>query len=594
MPWPVARRSRLLPALTATCEGSRGQKRVGLPAIPRIPAILPFCPRSPRILLVSAGRMRCGMSGALAAVDIGTNSIHLVVARVDAERFEVVEREREMVRLGSSARDMKRLTPAAMNRGIEVLSRFRQVAAIHGARLRAVATSAVREAENRAAFLQRARDEAGVEVEVISGFEEARLIHLGVLQATPVFDRQVLVCDLGGGSTELVVGRKGEILTARSLKLGAIRLTRRYFGSRKLSAGAVEACRDDVRIMLAPAVREIERLGFDAAVGSSGTIGAVVQMAAVRRQGGVAPRTLNNFTVGRAEIEDVVRRLVKAPTVKARARTPGLDPRRADIILAGALILEQVVVACGVEALTFSDFALREGVLLDTWRRDHGGSLHHLSDLRRRSVVRLAEQMDEDPAHSAHVARLALDLFDATTGLHGLGDDSREVLEAGALLANVGLFLSHAGHHKHSYYVIRNSELLSGFTDREIELIAQVARYHRKSVPRQKHPEFAALDPADQYRVRALAGLLRVAVGLDRNHAGRVRRVSCRAVGDADPGRADSGALLVEVEPQPGADVSLELHAANQRTDLLAQVLGRAVEVTLAPAATEALTVPAS
>ena len=189
----------------------------------------------------------------------------------------------------------------------------------------------------------------------------------------------------------------------------------------------------------------------------------------------------------------MVRRLAKAPTVKERARIPGLDPRRADIILAGALILEQVMHAVGADTLTFSDYALREGVLLDTWRREHGGSLHHLSDLRKRSVLRLAGQMDEDSAHSDHVASLALQIFDATAGRHGLGDDSREVLEAAALLANVGLFVSHAGHHKHSYYVIRNSEMLTGFTDREVELIAQVARYHRKSAPRKKHPEFAPL-----------------------------------------------------------------------------------------------------
>src|SRR5918995_1650221 len=389
-----------------------------------------------------------GMSQVLAAADIGTNSVHMVVARVDADRFEVVEREREMVRLGPSAPRMKRLPPSANERGDP-------------------------------------------------GVGQARPIHLGVMQAVPVFDRQVLVCDIGGGSTELVAGRKADVLTARSLKFGAIRLTRRYFPRNKLTAGAVDACRRDVRTGLVPAVREIRRLGFDVAVGSSGTIGAVCQMVAARRNG-VLPRTFNNFTVSRADIDGVVRRLVRAPTVKARSKTPGLDPRRADIILAGALILEQVMDECGADELTFSDYALREGVLLDTWRRVHGGSLHHLSDLRRRSVLRLAEQMDEDPKHSAHVARLALDLFDATVSIHGLGDDSRELLEAAGLLANVGLFLSHAGHHKHTYYVIRNSELLSGFTDQEIELIAQVARYHRKSAPRQKHPEFAALDADDQ------------------------------------------------------------------------------------------------
>jgi exopolyphosphatase/guanosine-5'-triphosphate,3'-diphosphate pyrophosphatase len=504
----------------------------------------------------------------LAAVDIGTNSVHLVVARVSENRIEVVEREREMVRLGSSATDMKHLTPAAMKRGIDTLARFRQVAAIHGASMRAVATSAVREAENRATFIERAR-EVGVDIEVISGFEEARLIFLGVLQAVPVYDRQVVVCDIGGGSTELVVGTRGDILTARSLKLGSIRLSRRYFAAAKLSANAVDRCRRDIRAVLTPAVREIRRAGFDVAVGSSGTIGAVCAMAAAR-QDGVVPRTLNNFTVSRDDIDGVVKRLVKAPTVKERARTPGLDPRRADIILAGALILEQVVHEIGAEALTFSDYALREGVLLDTWRRIHGGSLHHLSDLRRRSVLRLARQMDEDTEHSEHVARLALELFDATAARHGLGDDSREVLEAAALLANVGLFVSHAGHHKHSYYVIRNSELLTGFTDREIELIAQVARYHRKSAPRKKHPEFATLQRDDQQRVRMLAGILRVAVGLDRNHGRRVSRV--RVSGDGEQ-------LVIGAVPVPGEDVSLELYAAGTRSDLLADVLGVPVSV---------------
>ena len=179
--------------------------------------------------------------------------------------------------------------------------------------------------------------------------------------------------------------------------------------------------------------------------------------------------------------------------------------------------------------------------------------------------------MDEDPAHSAQVARLALQLFDATAERHRLGDDSREVLRP-PLLANVGLFVSHAGHHKHSYYVIRNSELLTGFTDREIELIAQVARVPpRKSVPRRKHPEFAALDRDDERRVRVLAGLLRVAVGLDRNHAARVASVAAVPGGD--------GPIVIEVMPVDSQDVSLEMYAATARSGLLAEALGASVEV---------------
>ncbi len=210
-----------------------------------------------------------------------------------------------------------------------------------------------------------------------------------------------------------------------------------------------------------------------------------------------------------------------------RREVPGLEAPRADIILAGAIILEQAMATFGIDEMVVSGYALREGALLDAFQRTHGSAaLHHLHDLRRRSVVRLAEMMDEEPAHSAHVARLALMLFDEISDgrpLHGLGDDDRELLEAAALLANVGLFVSHSKHHKHTYYVIRNSDHLSGFTDHEIEMIALVARYHRKSAPSAKHPEFAALRPRDQQAVRALAGILRVAIGLDRTHGGRVR-----------------------------------------------------------------------
>jgi exopolyphosphatase/guanosine-5'-triphosphate,3'-diphosphate pyrophosphatase len=509
-------------------------------------------------------------SATLAAVDIGTNSVHLVVARVDGEHIEVMEREREMVRLGSSAGDMKELLPDAIDRGVEALGRFRRVAAIHEAEVRAVATSAVREAVNRAEFIDRAHHEAGIDVEVISGFEEARLIHLGVLAAVPSFDDQRLVVDIGGGSTEVVVGRGADVRYARSLKLGSIRLTLRYFDGDKVTAKAVEACREDIRATLAPAARQARRLGFDLAVASSGTAGAVFQMIAAG-QGGPAPRTLGNFTVTRDEVEALVKRLAKAPNAKARAKTPGLDPRRADIILAGALILEQVLAEMGIEELTFSDYALREGVLLDTWRRRHGGSLHQLSDLRRRSVMHVVELMDEDPQHSAQVARLALDLFDATAPRHGLGDAERELLEAAALLANVGLFVSHSGHHKHSYYVIRNSEHLTGFTDREVELIAQVARYHRKSAPRKKHPEYGQLSAEDQERVRVLAGLLRIAVGLDRTHVGAVASVRCWD--------GDHGQLVVGARGEDGADLELDLYAAGQRTGLLAEVLDVDVEV---------------
>ena len=506
----------------------------------------------------------------LAAIDIGTNSVHLVVARVKGlQGFEVLEREKEMVRLGSGAGDMKHLEEEAIERGIATLARFREVADVHGAGVTAVATSAVREAENRAVFLKRARAEAGVDVEIISGVEEARLIHLGVLQAVPVFDRRLLLCDIGGGSTELLIGLQGRTLAARSMKLGSNRLTQRFFDAHKPKAGAVDSCRRDVRATLSSFSRDARRHGYDVAVGSSGTMGAVCSMAVARREE-APPRTWNNFLLYRQDLAAVVKSLVKAPTAAARAKLPGLDPGRADIILAGALILEQVFEEFGLESMIYSDYALREGVLLDAWQRRHGGSLHHLSNLRRSSVVHLGELMDEDPEHSFHVARLALALFDETAELHGLGDDAREYLEAAALLCNVGLFLSHAGHHLHSYYVIRNSDLLTGFTDREIEIIALIARYHRRGTPRPAHPEFAVLPKTDQRLVRACAGLLRICIGLDRTHGSRVAEVDVEI---------DPDLLTVVAVPADGADIGLELFSAAQRTDLLAEALELAVDV---------------
>jgi len=507
----------------------------------------------------------------LAAIDIGTNSIHLVVARVAAnDRFEVVAREREMVRLGSGPGDMKLLGVEAMDRGIEALTHMRRIAEAEGAAIRAVATSAVREAENHDAFVRRARDEAGVDVEVISGIEEARLIHLGVLQAVPVFDSRMMLVDIGGGSTELLIGERGEVLAARSLKLGAIRLTARFFGGDRVHPAAVGACRQFVRSSLAPFVPEVHELGFDVLVGSSGTIMAIAEMVAALRED-QTPITFNNFELTRRELDEVVNGLLRVDTVDQRRSLPGLDPRRADIILGGAIILEQVMHVYEADRLVVSENALREGVLLDTVQRSRGGTLHHLRDLSRASVLHLMEICDERPDHSREVARLACELFDATMKVHGLDEAAREYLEAAALLANVGLFISHTKHHLHSYYVIRNSEHLTGFTDREIEIIAQVARYHRKSPPKPEHEAFARLWPDDQQLVRSLAALLRVAIGLDRSYERRVATVRARDDGDR---------LIIELVPAGSGDIALEHYAADARKGLLEEVLGRRITIT--------------
>jgi exopolyphosphatase / guanosine-5'-triphosphate,3'-diphosphate pyrophosphatase len=513
----------------------------------------------------------------LAALDVGTNSFHLVIARVgDGGHFEVTTREKELVRLGHGGGDMKRLDQDSIDRGIAALTRMRRLAESAGAPLRAVATSAVREAENAREFLDAARERAGVEIEVISGLEEARLIHLGILQAIPVFDKRLILCDIGGGSTEILVGERGEVLAARSFKLGAVRLTDRFFaGGDDVSLTAVRACQTFIRSALAVYQRDVAAHGFEVAVGSSGTAETIARIAHALRQGGEL-RTYNRAVITRADLRAVVHRLTKTATSAQRRKIPGIDPDRADIIVAGSLILEGVFDTFGIDEMVFSDYALREGVLLDTIQRSAGGTLHHLRDVSLRSVRHLADMCDEDPEHSEHVAKLAVDLFDRLRPLHRLDEPAREYLEAGGLLANVGLFISHSKHHLHSYYVIRNSEVLTGFTDSEIEIIALLARYHRKSAPKASHPDFTRLTLEQQHIVRVLSGILRVAIGLDRSHDRRVHSVGARQIGDQ---------LTVEVTAVDGADIALELYASNERSALLSEVLGLTVTVAEIPVA---------
>jgi exopolyphosphatase / guanosine-5'-triphosphate,3'-diphosphate pyrophosphatase len=533
------------------------------------------------------------MTDVLAALDLGTNSFHLVVARIgNGDRFEVIAREKELVRLGSGGGDMTELEPEAIERGIAALNRLRRVAEVHGADVYAVATSAVREAANADEFLRRARNDAGVDVQVVSGQEEARLIHLGVLQALPVFDSRLLLMDIGGGSTEFLVGERGDTLAVASLKVGALRLTQRFFGTSRLHPSAVDACRRWLRAELVPVARPMRELGYEVAVGTSGTIATLCAMAQAQR-GGESRRTFNGFAFTAAELDGVVGLLTEAETIEDRRRLPGLDSSRADIILAGALIAQAAMAAFRIDEMVYSDYALREGALLDALHRRRGGTLHHLHDLRRRSVEHLAELMDNDPGHRATAARLALRLFDLTQPWHGASDQARELLEAAALLANVGMFVAHSGHHKHTYYVIRNSEHLAGFTDNEIEVIAQAARYHRKSPPKQSHPDFAALTPEHQRTVRVLAGILRVAIALDRTHDDTVAALtlvddstSTSSAGDDDDPAAD--AIVIGVEPRPGASVELALYTATDRKSLLEDVLGHSIRLVEVPAAVSA------
>jgi exopolyphosphatase/guanosine-5'-triphosphate,3'-diphosphate pyrophosphatase len=496
----------------------------------------------------------------IAAIDVGTNSFHLIVVEYSAAtgQFRTLAREKQLVRLGSGSTDMKYLSESAMTRGIQALRLFKKIAEAFNAPIRAIATSAVREALNQEEFIRRVKIEAGIKIEVASGVEEARMIYLGVVQALPVFNKKILCMDIGGGSTEYVVGKKKEILTSNSIKLGAVRLTDRFFPSGRVTDKSIKECRKYVRGMLTPIVREVGKYDYQQVIGSSGTILNLAKIIlSVREERNEI--SLNNVRFTNKELFSAVDQILSVEKSNDRLVIVGLDPSRADIIPAGAIILEQTFKEFGIKEMTVSEYALREGIVLDTMEKSaQRPSFHHLSDIRNSSVQSLSEQFQNEIKHGRQVADLALKIFDQTEKLHHLTIVEREYLEVAALLHEIGLAISHALHHRHSYYIIKNAELM-GFTENEKEIIANVARYHRKSHPKLKHEGFRPLSPEDQKLVSKLAAILRIADGLDRTHSGKITDVAVRSRGKK---------LRFLISTKKKKDVEIEFWGAERKKDL--------------------------
>lgn len=509
----------------------------------------------------------------LAAIDIGTNSFHLIIVEVDTTtgKFNILGREKESVRLGSGSSDMKYLGEDAMNRGIEALKKFSALAESAGAPVRAIATSAVREAQNQGMFIQRARIEAGIRIEVASGVEEARYIYLGILQSLPVFDKSILLVDIGGGSTEFLIAHQRNIAYDNSLKLGSIRLTQRFFKDGQTESKQVKACRQYIRGFMQHVIRESRKHSFDVAVGSSGTILNIASIINFKR-GGNADIKLNNFTFTKDELEEVVADILEAKTLKQRYKIPGLDEDRADIITAGALIVEQIFKELKIKEMTVSEYALREGIIFDTieklYMNKPGSDENHLDNLRYTSVMHIADNFRVEKEHSMHVTGLALRIFDLTKKLHKLSRIERECLEAAAILHEAGVFVAHSQHHRHSYYLIRNAEML-GFTENEKEIIANVARYHRKSHPKAKHTDYAKLSPEDQQSISKLAAILRVADGLDKSHTSSITKIESRA---------ENKSVTLIIEGKDGSNLELEIWGAESKKHLFEEVFAVKLE----------------
>jgi exopolyphosphatase / guanosine-5'-triphosphate,3'-diphosphate pyrophosphatase len=505
----------------------------------------------------------------LAAIDIGTNSLHMIVVRVRPDlSFEVIDREKEMVRLGAGGLDGRSLTPEAMHAALQVLSKFRRLAESHRVdRIIAVATSAVREAENGGEFLQAVTQQTSIRARVITGTEEARLIHLAAVYGVGSPSETAVVVDIGGGSVEITRGTGASVEASRSFKLGVIRLTERFVKSDPLAPRDERKLTKHINAQAGEFLDQIARLGFDRVIGTSGTIlslGGIASGIQARATGA----TLRNRRISGKQLRRVKKQLVSL-SIDKRLRVPGLEPRRADLCVAGAVLLDAIVRRLGAVAITLCDLSLREGLVLDYVERHRKeiAQADRYPDIRRRSVIELAERCNYWPDHAAQVARLAMAIFDQTRSVHGLTDHEREWLEYAALLHDIGTHISYERHHKHSYYLIKNGDL-RGFEPHEVDAIALIARYHRRATPKKGHDEYAALPQKLRLTVRTLAAILRLAESLDRSHAQSLSGVTLHDRGD--------DALL---QVRTSGDAELELWAAARHAAPLERLLGKPLRV---------------
>ncbi len=506
------------------------------------------------------------MNKHIAAIDAGTNSFHMIIARVDLEnsKLYIIDREKEMIRLGSGSANMKFISGEAMAKAVDTLKRFKRICTAKKASIRAVGTSVVREALNVDFFLKKVKVETGIDIEVISGFEEARLIYQGVLHALPVYNKKILVVDIGGGSTEFLVGQKNNIFYGNSLKIGTVRLTEKFFPEHKFKRKAVKKCRSFVKGMLFPIVRAVKKIKYDEVIGTSGTIINALNVA--RKLSGSHENENNVLT--RKEFEKVAEKILHAGTPEKIAVIPGLNKKRADIIISGIIILSEIFRQFDIEELKVSEYALREGLIFDTMQRAYPGKYSHMFiDLRYKSVIALGRTFRLEEKHAFQTEKLALEIFDQLKSLHRLKHAEREYLRYAAILHDIGLVLSHSQHHIHSYYLIRNAELF-GFTENEKEIIANISRYHRKSHPKMKHPGFLNLSDNDREKVRKLAAILRIADGLDRMHSSAIEFVRCVI-------RRNTVNLILKYSSKSNIDIAI--WGADVKKFLFEEVYGRKV-----------------
>ena len=504
-----------------------------------------------------------------AAIDIGSNSVRLEVAEVTVSATGVVSparilvSQREVTRLGASVFRTGRISAEAMEflavaleKMASTYRRYEPVA------IRAVATSAVRDASNQREFLTRISAAAGTAIEIISGQEEARLIHLGVQSRWPHSRQRVLMIDIGGGSAEIILSESGRILLAASKQLGALRLTELFLKSDPPKNTELHRLEEYIAERLAPTMRRVGSVKIDRVIATSATAAAVV--AAVNQVTRSKRDMADKLRCSASQLRTLYADLSEKPLAERRKIT-GIGPRRAEIIIAGAAVLNRVLKDLALPSLYYSAAGVRDGIIADLIARNTGRAATQMNRDQREMVEGMSTRYTVSLKHVRKVARLAVELFIALEPLHKLPHHFSRLLEAAAHLHDIGHFVSDTKHHKHSFYLVANSDM-PGFTEREREVIANLCRYHRKAVPSAEHPNWQALDQESKRAITMLAPLLRIADNLDRSRGQRIKSLECTIRGPE-----------VVLKLHSNLNVDLEAWAAERSAEFFQQVYNRKI-----------------
>ena len=495
-----------------------------------------------------------------AAVDIGANSVRLKIAELTRRKLRVIHEDREVTRLGESVFRNNSLAPDAMAHTVKVLTRFyRSTQRFHTERVRVVGTSALRDSKNSRAFLEWVKSAVGWKVEVISGLEEGRLIHLGVLSNLHIENKDVFMFDLGGGSCEVTISQHGHIREMFSLPLGAVRLTQEFLLHDPPKTKQVERMRDYIAEQVNRIAPSIRRYRVDLAVATSGTAAALAG-AARALQG----RSKYAHTVSRAMTTKLARDLVDRPMEK-RAQVPGIGPRRAEIIIAGAFVFSELMTHYGLRSFQYSPLGLRDGVLAQMAADADVGTRAHrqLEAEREDALVSSGKRYSVDARHAMHVRDLALQLFHSLEKIHRLPSEYSDWIGAAAMLHEVGSYVNRNGRHRHTFYLIAYSEIF-GFSPEQRYVIASIARYMGKSRPSERDREVRNLRPSVREVLDRAVVLLRIARALNQGRRGIVQRVRAR----------EQGAEVV-LELRGKSSMELEVWAAEKERSYFRDVFGR-------------------